>query len=84
MSPSCCLYCWLRPDPPCQVEVIAAVVAAGTYKAAAARLGLRPGTVRNHLMAPRSRLGVETTTRAVYVLTARGLPVVPSVGRSAA
>ena len=67
-----------------QVQTLAAVIATGSYGEAAATLGIRPRTVCNHLVGLRLRLGVETTLQAVYVLTARGVLVVPSVGRRAA
>ena len=73
-----------RDVTPRMVEVVAAHVAAGTYKGAAEALGISPRTVRGHLVAVRERLGVETTEQAVYILTARGVLVVPGVGRQAA
>ncbi len=67
-----------------QVAVLATVIASGTYKEAAFALGISPLTVRNHLADIRYRLGVETNGQAIYVLTALGVLVVPSVGRRAA
>lgn len=67
-----------------QLQVIAAHVAAGTYKGAGDLLGISPRTVRAHLVSIRQRLGVSTSEQAVYVLTARGILVVPGVGRRAA
>lgn len=64
-----------------QVAVLAAVVEAGCYAEAGHRLGIRVSTVRNHLVEVRQRLAVETTMQAVYVLTARGQLVCPTVGR---
>jgi DNA-binding CsgD family transcriptional regulator len=64
-----------------QLEALAAVVATGSYSAAAFTLGISPRTVRNHLVSLRARLGVETTNQAVYIAAARGLIVVPTVGR---
>ena len=67
-----------------QIEVLAAIIATGSYAAAADSLGLSPTTVRGHLVAVRSRLGVETTVQAAYILAMRGVLIVPSVGRRAA
>ena len=73
-----------RDVTPRMVEVVAAHVAAGTYKGAGQALGISPFTVRDALGDVRERLGVETTEQAVYILTARGVLVVPGVGRRAA
>ena len=67
-----------------QVEVLAAIVASGSHKEAAFALGISPNTVRNHLVTMRDQLGVSTTAQAIYVLAARGVLVVPSVGRHVA
>lgn len=70
------------PEPTArQVEVLRAVVEIGTYKGAATALGLCHATVRNHMTDLRCRLGVMNTAQAVYILTARGVLVIPSVGR---
>ena len=58
-----------------------AVVAAGSEKAAAHRLGLSHSTVKHHLANARSRVGVETTAQLVWILAAR-LPE-PEVGTRA-
>jgi len=66
---------------PRQLQVLAAVVATGTYKGAAFELGVRRDTVRNHLVKLRRSLGVDTTWQAVYLLTASGDLIVPGFGR---
>ena len=67
-----------------QLEVIAAHVATGSYKGAGWALGISPRTVRSHLVTLRIRLGVATNEQAVYVLTARGVLVLPGIGRRVA
>jgi DNA-binding NarL/FixJ family response regulator len=67
-----------------QVQVLAAVVATGSNKGAAYLLGISSHTIRNHLTALRQKLDVETNLQAAYVLTARGVLVIPTVGRRAA
>ena len=69
---------------PRQLQVLGAHVSAGSYKAAGLALGISPRTVRAHLVNVRQRLAVSTTEQAVYVLTARGVLVVPGVGRRVA
>jgi hypothetical protein len=48
--------------------VIAAVLAAGSEKAAAHRLGLSHSTVKQHLANARSKVGAETTAQLVWIL----------------
>jgi hypothetical protein len=56
--------------------VVAAVVAAGSEKAAAHRLGLSHSTVKHHLANARSKVGAETTAQLVWILSPRlALPV---------
>jgi DNA-binding CsgD family transcriptional regulator len=74
----------VREPTPRQVEVLATYVVTGSYKCAADELGIRYSTVRNHLVSLRIRLGVQTTPQAIYVMTARGLLVIPGVGRRVA
>lgn len=62
-----------------EVLVVAAVLAAGSEKAAAHRLGLSHSTVKHHLANARSRVGAETTAQLVWILAPRlpepdGLP----------
>lgn len=59
-----------------QLEVIAAVIATGSQKAAAASLCITVGTVNMHLGKLRDCLSVSSTAQAIYVLTARGFLVV--------
>jgi DNA-binding transcriptional LysR family regulator len=59
-----------------QLEVIAAVVATGSQKAAAASLGITEHTVNGSLGRLRCRLDCVSLEQAVYILTARGLLVV--------
>jgi DNA-binding NarL/FixJ family response regulator len=73
-----------RSVTPRQLAVLRAHVATGSYRCAAYQLGISYRTVRSHLVAVRLRLGVDTTEQAVYVLTARGVLVVPEVGRRTA
>jgi DNA-binding CsgD family transcriptional regulator len=51
--------------------VVAAVLAAGSEKAAAHRLGLSHSTVKHHLANARSRVGTETTAQLVWILAPR-------------
>ncbi len=53
--------------------MVAAVIAAGSEKAAAHRLGLSHSTVKHHLANARSKVGAETTAQLVWIL-ARRLP----------
>jgi hypothetical protein len=48
--------------------VVAAVLAAGSERAAAHRLGLSHSTVKHHLANARSRVGAETTAQLVWIL----------------
>jgi len=54
-----------------EVGVVAAVVAAGSEKAAAHRLGLSHSTVKHHLANARSKVGAETTAQLVWILAPR-------------
>lgn len=51
--------------------VVAAVLVAGSEKAAAHRLGLSHSTVKHHPASARSRVGVTTTAQLVWVLAPR-------------
>lgn len=50
--------------------MVAAVIAAGSEKAVARRLGLSHSTVKHHLANARSKAGAETTVRLVWILPA--------------
>ena len=54
-----------------EVGVVAAVLVAGSEKAAAHRLGLSHSTVKHHLANARTRVGVATTAQLVWVLAPR-------------
>jgi len=54
-----------------EVLVVAAVLATGSEKAAAHRLGLSHSTVKHHLAKARSRVGAETTAQLVWILAPR-------------
>jgi len=54
-----------------EVGVVAAVLAAGSEKAAAHRLGLSHSTVKHHLANARSRVGAVTTAQLVWILAPR-------------
>ena len=54
-----------------EVGVVAAVIAAGSEKAAAHRLGLSHSTVKHHLANARSKVGAETTAQLVWILAPR-------------
>ena len=69
---------------PRNVEVVAAIVATGSRQAAADQLGIGTHAVDGQLARIKARLGVESEAQVIYVLTVRGLLVVPSVGRRAA
>ena len=56
-------------DP--EVGVVAAVLVAGSEKAAAHRLGLSHSTVKHHLANARSKVGAETTAQFVWILAPR-------------
>ena len=51
--------------------MVAAVLEAGSEKAAAHRLGLSHSTVKHHLANARSKVGVATTTQLVWILGPR-------------
>jgi DNA-binding CsgD family transcriptional regulator len=59
-----------------QLEIIAAVVATGSQKAAAVSLGITEHTVNANMGKLRVSLGDVTTPQAIYILTVRGLLVV--------
>ena len=48
-------------------RVVAAVLAAGSEKAAAHRLGLSHSTVKHHLANARSKMGAVTTAQLVWI-----------------
>ena len=54
-----------------ELAVVAAVIAAGSEKAAAHRLGLSHSTVKHHLANARSKVGAETTAQLVWILAPR-------------
>ncbi len=54
-----------------EVVVVAAVLDAGSEKAAAHRLGLSHSTLKHHLANARSKVGAETTSQLVWVLASR-------------
>jgi len=51
--------------------VVEAVLATGSEKAAAHRLGLSHSTVKHHLANARSKVGVTTTAQLVWILAPR-------------
>ena len=51
--------------------MVAAVLVAGSEKAAAHRLGLSHSTVKHHLANARSKVGATTTAQLVWILAAR-------------
>ena len=51
-----------------EVGVVAAVLVAGSEKAAAHRLGLSHSTVKHHLATARSKVGATTTAQLVWIL----------------
>lgn len=57
-----------------EVGVVAAVLATGSEKQAAHRLGLSHSTVKHHLASARSKVGATTTAQLVWILAPR-LPV---------
>ena len=68
-----------RQATPRQLDVLAAYVAAGgSVPDAAELLGIRPGTAKRHLADLRARSGL-TTAQLIYVGTAAGWLVVPSL-----
>ena len=54
-----------------EVVVVAAVLVAGSEKAAAHRLGLSHSTVKHHLANARAKVGAETTAQHVWILGPR-------------
>ena len=54
-----------------EVGVVAAVLGAGSVKAAAHRLGLSHSTVKHHLANARSKVGAATTAQLVWILAPR-------------
>ena len=54
-----------------EVGVVAAVLVAGSEKAAAHRLGLSHSTVKHHLASARSKVGAATTAQLVWILAPR-------------
>jgi DNA-binding NarL/FixJ family response regulator len=64
-----------------EVDVVAAVLAAGSEKAAAHRLGLSHSTVKHHLASARSKVGATTTAQLVWILAPR-LPEPDGVARA--
>ena len=54
-----------------EVVMVAAVLVAGSEKAAAHHLGLSHSTVKHHLANARSTVGAETTAQLVWVLAPR-------------
>jgi DNA-binding NarL/FixJ family response regulator len=51
--------------------VVPAVIAAGSEKAAAHRLGLSHSTVKHHLASARTKAGATTTAQLVWILGPR-------------
>ncbi len=51
--------------------MVAAVLVAGSEKAAAHRLGLSHSTVKHHLANARSKVGAATTAQLVWILAPR-------------
>lgn len=54
-----------------EVVVVAAVIAAGSEKEAAHRLGVSHSTVKHHLANARSKVGATTTAQLVWIVVAR-------------
>lgn len=54
-----------------EVGVVAAILVAGSEKAAAHRLGLSHSTVKHHLANARSKVGATTTVQLVWILGPR-------------
>lgn len=54
-----------------ELAVVEAVLAAGSEKAAAHRLGLSHSTVKHHLANARTKVGVATTAQLVWILASR-------------
>ena len=61
-----------RPTTPARSRRgVAAVLVAGSEKAAAHRLGLSHSTVKHHLANARSKVGATTTAQLVWILAPR-------------
>ena len=54
-----------------ELVVVAAVLAAGSEKAAAHCLGLSHSTVKHHLASARTKVGATTTAQLVWILATR-------------
>ena len=54
-----------------ELRVVEAVLAAGSEKAAAHRLGLSHSTVKHHLASARAKVGATTTAQLVWILAER-------------
>lgn len=54
-----------------ELAVVAAVIAAGSEKGAAHRLGLSHSTVKHHLASARFKLGAATTAQLAWILAPR-------------
>ena len=54
-----------------ELVVVAAVLVAGSEKAAAHRLGLAHSTVKHHLANARTKVGAATTAQLVWILGSR-------------
>ena len=54
-----------------ELRVVEAVLATGSEKAAAHRLGLSHSTVKHHLARARTRVGATTTAQLVWILGPR-------------
>jgi DNA-binding CsgD family transcriptional regulator len=54
-----------------EVRVVAGVLATGSEKAAAHRLGLSRSTVKHYLANARSKVGAATTVQLVWILAPR-------------
>ena len=54
-----------------EISVVAAVLATGSEKAAAHRLGLSHSTVKHHLAKARSKVGASNTAQLVWILAPR-------------
>ena len=65
-----------------EIGVVAAVLVAGSEKAAAHRLGLSHSTVKHHLASARSKVGATTTAQLVWILAPR-LPEPDDMAQSA-
>ncbi len=61
--------------------MVAAVLVAGSEKAAAHRLGLSHSTVKHHLANARTKVGATTTAQLVWILAPR-LPEPEDVAQS--